>query len=91
MHKLHPCERARFHQLYNSWLTSASDADLDDLQRAQDKYLPDGEVCSTLTFIRSCLASNDRRKALPASLIRLFTAHQWPKVLWPAPFVGKCA
>ena len=81
MYQVHQIERLRFHQLYNNWLIDiATDNDKEALETAQDLYAPRDRVSSMLTFIRACMADQERRKALPPSLAQHLRRHQWPKV-----------
>lgn len=71
-------ERKRYHAIFNAWLIQASEAECQQFEDVRDRIAPN-EVCSVVSLLRRCLASQELMQLLPPSMLRLL----WRERCWP--------
>ena len=71
--------RKAFHSIFNTWLAQAGEGDYEQLDAARQAFAPN-QVCSAVRLIQGCQADPELRQQLPATLVQLLQARNWPQL-----------
>lgn len=75
---LSTAQRMAFHRIFSTWLAQASLEEYQLLEQAREQFAPK-EVCSAIRLFQGCQAHPDLRQRLPATLVQLLQARNWPQ------------
>jgi len=75
---LSTAQRMAFHSIFNTWLAQASEKDYEQLDAARQAFAPN-QVCSAVRLIQGCQADPALSQKLPATLVQLLQARNWPQ------------
>lgn len=74
---LSPEQKAQYKKTFEQWFFTATEEEIDQLDAALKQY-ESTQVRTLVSFIRQCLADNQRSMLIPPSLVEQLKAHDLP-------------